>query len=119
MEGPGVLRPHRGLLALEQILVRCILHSHRQKLWEPRHRRSLLQTAARHDGILALLAARDGQGLAKALGEHIDTIVEVDRIGEGSRTNTVQIKENVREELRAMDPDLMGDADLQTRVAAE
>jgi DNA-binding GntR family transcriptional regulator len=27
------------LRALEQILVRCILHSHRQKLWEPRHRR--------------------------------------------------------------------------------
>ena len=51
--------------------------------------------------------------------EHIDTIVEVDRIGEGSRTNTVQIKEKVREELRAMDPDLMGDAELQTRVAAE
>lgn len=66
-----------GLLALEQILVRCLLHSHRQKLWEPRHRRSLLQTAARHDGILAPLAARDGQGLAKALGEHIDTIVDV------------------------------------------
>ena len=66
-----------GLMALEQILVRCILHSHRQKLWEPRHRRSLLQTAARHDALLALLAARDGQGLAKALGEHIDTIVDV------------------------------------------
>jgi GntR family transcriptional regulator, rspAB operon transcriptional repressor len=66
-----------GLMALEQILVRCILHSHRQKLWEPRHRRPLLQTAARHDGLLTLLAARDGQGLAKALGEHIDTIVDV------------------------------------------
>jgi GntR family transcriptional regulator, rspAB operon transcriptional repressor len=67
-----------GLRALEQILVRCILHSHRQKLWEPRHRRSLVETAARHDAIYALLAARDGTGLAAALGDHIDTIVEID-----------------------------------------
>lgn len=66
-----------GLRALEQILVRCILHSHRQKLWEPRHRRPLAQTAARHDLLLARLAARDGEGLAAALGEHIDTIVEI------------------------------------------
>jgi len=65
------------LLALEQILVRCILHSHRQKLWEPRHRRPLTETAARHDVLLDLVRARDGEGLARALGEHIDTIVEV------------------------------------------
>jgi DNA-binding GntR family transcriptional regulator len=49
-----------GLRALEQILVRCMLHSHRQKLWEPRHRRPLHETAARHDGLYDLLAARDG-----------------------------------------------------------
>jgi DNA-binding GntR family transcriptional regulator len=66
-----------GLRALEQILVRCILHSHRQKLWEPRHRRPLAETAARHDILFDLLAARDGKGLAAALGEHIDTIVEI------------------------------------------
>jgi DNA-binding GntR family transcriptional regulator len=65
------------LRALEQILVRCILHSHRQKLWEPRHRRPLIETAARHDILLEHLAARDGKALAAALGEHIDTIVEV------------------------------------------
>jgi GntR family transcriptional regulator, rspAB operon transcriptional repressor len=65
-------------LALEQILVRCILHSHRQKLWEPRHRRSLMETAERHDAIYELLATRDGAGLAAALGDHIDTIVEID-----------------------------------------
>ena len=35
-----------NLQALEQILVRCILHSHRQKLWEPRHRRPLVETAS-------------------------------------------------------------------------
>lgn len=67
-----------GLRALEQILVRCILHSHRQKLWEPRHRRLLTETAARHAPLCELLAARDGPALAAALGEHIDTIVEVD-----------------------------------------
>ncbi len=67
-----------GLRALEQILVRCILHSHRQKLWEPRHRRPLTETAARHGSLYERLAARDGPGLATALGEHIDTIVEVD-----------------------------------------
>ena len=67
-----------GLSALEQILVRCILHSHRQKLWEPRHRRPLVETASRHDALFDLLAARDDKGLARALGEHIDTIVDVD-----------------------------------------
>jgi DNA-binding GntR family transcriptional regulator len=66
------------LRALEQILVRCILHSHRQKLWEPRHRRPLAQTAARHDALLELVRARDGAALGRALGEHIDTIVEVE-----------------------------------------
>lgn len=66
-----------GLRALEQILVRCILHSHRQKLWEPRHRRPLVETAARHDVIYERLAARDGVGLAEALGAHIDTIVDI------------------------------------------
>ncbi|WP_072346049.1 GntR family transcriptional regulator [Devosia enhydra] len=67
-----------GLRALEQILTRCILHSHRQKLWEPRHRRPLLETAARHDRLLEKLVEHDGPGLAQALGAHIDTIVEVE-----------------------------------------
>ena len=65
------------LRALEQILVRCILHSHRQKLWEPRHRRPLAATAERHTVLLDLLHARNGEALAAALGDHIDTIVEV------------------------------------------
>src|SRR5215475_6860454 len=68
-------------------------------------------------GLQIIIAAPNEKRVAVI--EHIDTIVEVDRIGEGSRTNVVQIKEKVREELRAMDPDLMGDAELQTRVAAE
>ncbi|MHB2170125.1 GntR family transcriptional regulator [Alsobacter sp. R-9] len=65
-----------GLRALEQILQRCILHSHRQKLWEPRHRRPLERTAARHRPIIDALEA-GGQPLADALVHHIDTIVDV------------------------------------------
>ena len=64
-----------GLNALEPILARCILHSHRCKLWAPGHRRSLVETAMRHDALLERLVARDGRGLAGALGQHIDTIV--------------------------------------------
>ena len=66
-----------GLRALEQILVRCVLHSHRQKLWEPRHRRTLVETASRHNVIVERLGARDAAGLADALAHHIDTIVAV------------------------------------------
>lgn len=66
-----------GLRALEQILLRCILHSHRQKLWEPRHRRPLARTASRHEPILAALQ-ESGAALAQALTHHIDTIVEIE-----------------------------------------
>lgn len=66
-----------GLRALEQILLRCILHSHRQKLWEPRHRRPLSRTASRHAPILAALQ-EGGEALARALTHHIDTIVEIE-----------------------------------------
>ncbi len=65
-----------GLRALEQILLRLILHSHRQKLWEPRHSRPLAETAARHRPILAALR-QGGEPLAAALAHHIDSIVEI------------------------------------------
>lgn len=64
-----------GLDALEQILTRCTLHSHRSKLWAPGHRRPLVETAARHRSLVALLEARDGEGLSRAMADHIDTIV--------------------------------------------
>jgi hypothetical protein len=50
--------------------------------------------------------------------EHIDTIVEVDRIGESARATVVQLKERARAELRAMDPDLLSDDQLK-KLAAE
>ena len=62
------------LSALEQILERCILHTHRQKLWAPRHLRPLAETASRHREIIAALR-KGGRPLAAALGRHIDTIV--------------------------------------------
>lgn len=65
-----------GLHALEPILTRCILHSHRSKLWAPGNRRTLTETANRHNDILAALAARDGQHLAAVIQSHIDTIVD-------------------------------------------
>lgn len=64
-----------GLDALEQILTRCALHSHRSKLWAPGHRRTLIETAHRHQILFDLLAARDGDGLTRAIADHIDTIV--------------------------------------------
>ncbi len=64
-----------GLDALAQILARCIMHSHRCKLWAPGHRRTLAETASRHDALLDRLAARDGEGLAEAIGVHIDTMI--------------------------------------------
>ena len=64
-----------ALDALEQILTRCALHSHRSKLWAPGHRRALIETAHRHQILFDRLAARDGDGLTRAIADHIDTIV--------------------------------------------
>lgn len=65
-----------GLAAMEPILARCMLHTHRFRLWAPWHRRGLDATARRHAPILAALRARDAEGLAATLGVHLDTIVE-------------------------------------------
>lgn len=54
-----------------------------------------------------------------AVLEHMDTIVEVDRIGEQSRATVVSLKEKAKRELQAIDPDRMTDDDLAARLAAE
>ncbi|HEY6259140.1 MAG TPA: SbcC/MukB-like Walker B domain-containing protein [Xanthobacteraceae bacterium] len=68
-------------------------------------------------GLQIVIAAPNEKRVAVL--EHIDTVVEVDRIGEGARATVVQIKERARRELAAMDPELMSDTDLQSRIAAE
>jgi GntR family transcriptional regulator, rspAB operon transcriptional repressor len=65
-----------GLNAMLPILSRCILHTHRFRLWAPWHRRPLCTTANRHLPILAMLEARDGTGLRREVEAHLDTIVE-------------------------------------------
>jgi DNA-binding GntR family transcriptional regulator len=65
-----------GLHALEPILLRCIQHTHRFRLWAPWHQRPLLQTATRHQSILTALRSTDATALGRALGQHLDTIVE-------------------------------------------
>ncbi len=65
-----------GLHAMLPILARCMLHSHRFRLWAPWHRRPLGETASRHLPILAALRAQDATALARNLGAHLDTIVE-------------------------------------------
>ncbi len=65
-----------GLAAMEPILARCILHTHRFRLWAPWHRRPLRDTADRHLPLLAALEARSAAGLKRELEKHLDTIVE-------------------------------------------
>lgn len=65
-----------GLHAMGPILARCMLHSHRFRLWAPWHHRALMATALRHRPILAALQGGDAAGLARELGAHLDTIVE-------------------------------------------
>jgi DNA-binding GntR family transcriptional regulator len=65
-----------GLHAMVPILARCMLHSYRFRLWAPWHHRSLVETARRHQPILAAVEAGDAAGLVRELGAHLDTIVE-------------------------------------------
>ena len=65
-----------GLHAMAPILARCMLHTHRFRLWAPWHQRDLAETATRHRPILDALRDGDGVTLARTLGAHLDTIVE-------------------------------------------
>jgi len=64
------------LEALEPILKRASVHTHRFKLWAPQHQRPLAATAERHAPILKAVAARDRARLEAELVRHLDTIVE-------------------------------------------
>ncbi len=65
-----------GLHAMAPLLTRCMLHTHRFRLWAPWHRRPLPHTAQRHRPILEALERGDAAALARELGSHFDTIVE-------------------------------------------
>lgn len=65
-----------ALHAMIPILARCMLHTHRFRLWAPWHHRPLQETASRHLPILDALRAGDPARLARDLGHHLDTIVE-------------------------------------------
>lgn len=68
-----------GLHAMQPILARCILHTHRFRLWAPWHQRPLRATADRHQAIIAALEAHDGVALQRELEVHLDTIVDQER----------------------------------------
>ena len=68
-------------------------------------------------GLQIIIAAPNEKRVAVLA--HIDSIVEIDRIGEGARATVVQLKERARNELRAMDPDILADAELAKKMAAE
>ncbi|WP_407154017.1 SbcC/MukB-like Walker B domain-containing protein [Bradyrhizobium sp. STM 3557] len=67
-------------------------------------------------GLQIIIAAPNEKRVAVL--EHIDTVIEVDRIGESARATVAQLKERARAELRAMDPDLLSDDELK-KLAAE
>jgi energy-coupling factor transporter ATP-binding protein EcfA2 len=67
-------------------------------------------------GLQIIIAAPNEKRIAVL--EHIDTVVEVDRIGESARVTVADLKERARRELQAMDPDRMPDEDLK-KMAAE
>jgi energy-coupling factor transporter ATP-binding protein EcfA2 len=67
-------------------------------------------------GLQIIIAAPNEKRIAVL--EHIDTVIEVDRIGESARATVAHLKERARSELRAMDPDLLSDDEL-TKLAAE
>ena len=68
-------------------------------------------------GLQIIIAAPNEKRVAVL--EHIDSVVEIDRLGEGARATVVQLKERARNELKAMDPDILSDAELAKKVAAE
>ncbi|MEX6508945.1 GntR family transcriptional regulator [Jiella sp. M17.18] len=64
------------LAALEPILRRCLVHNHRYKISRSAGPRDLLQTARRHEPIVAAIRAGDAAAAKTALFHHIATIVD-------------------------------------------
>ncbi|TFF27341.1 GntR family transcriptional regulator [Jiella endophytica] len=64
------------LTALEPILRRCLVHNHRYKISRSAGPRDLVQTARRHEPIVAAIRAGDAEAAKTALFHHIATIVD-------------------------------------------
>jgi len=64
------------LPALEPILRRANIHTHRFKLWAPHHQRPLPATAERHRPLIDAVRHGDRKALEHELVRHLDTIVE-------------------------------------------
>ncbi|MBO0902161.1 GntR family transcriptional regulator [Jiella sp. MQZ13P-4] len=64
------------LAALEPILRRCLVHNHRYKISRSEGPRDLVQTARRHEPIVAAIRAGDTAAARSALFHHIATIVD-------------------------------------------
>lgn len=64
------------LPAVEPILRRASIHTHRFKLWAPEHQRPLQTTAERHRPLLDAIVTDDRPALERELVRHLDTIVE-------------------------------------------
>ncbi|MFN3634226.1 MAG: SbcC/MukB-like Walker B domain-containing protein [Rhizobium rhizophilum] len=54
-----------------------------------------------------------------AISGYMHTLVEIDRIGEQSSADTVYVGQRARDELLAMNPESLSDADIIARMAAE
>nr|WP_246691020.1 SbcC/MukB-like Walker B domain-containing protein [Neorhizobium alkalisoli] len=54
-----------------------------------------------------------------AISGYMHTLVEIDRIGEQSSADTVYIRQRARDELLAMNPETLSDAEIIARMAAE
>ncbi|WP_244487525.1 MULTISPECIES: GntR family transcriptional regulator [unclassified Aureimonas] len=62
--------------ALDPVLRRCLIHNHRFKISRSAEARDLVQTARRHEPIVAAIEARDLAAASAALFHHIATIVD-------------------------------------------
>jgi GntR family transcriptional regulator, rspAB operon transcriptional repressor len=65
-----------GLVALDPVLHRCLVHNHRFKISRSGGPRDLRQTAMRHEPIVAAVERGDAVAASDALFHHIATIVD-------------------------------------------
>lgn len=65
------------LPALEPILHRCLIHNLRSKMLHGGIARTLMESALRHEPIVAAVERKDTQAAVSILGHHVATIVDI------------------------------------------